>query len=110
MNEKSVLEQLVANNTKLSATNEELVAIFKKMSNENKDIQRETYLLKKQGGSATTQGKRDPTLWPYCKKECCHEPDACFEIEKKKYKRPTSWKYGCDGVGPSARSSSVNMK
>ena len=29
-NEKSVLEQLVANNSKLAATNEELVAIVKK--------------------------------------------------------------------------------
>ena len=37
-NEKSVLEQLVANNTKLAATNEELVVIVKKLSNEIKNL------------------------------------------------------------------------
>ena len=38
-NDKSVLDQLVANNAKLAVTNEELVAIVKTNSNKNKDIQ-----------------------------------------------------------------------
>ena len=37
--DKSVLEQLVANNAKLAATNEELVAIVQNFSNKNKDLQ-----------------------------------------------------------------------
>ena len=80
------------NNAKLATTNEELVEIFKNMSNKNKDLQRETYRLKKTGGSAATQGKRDPTLCPYYKKEVYHAPDACFELEKNKDKPPPGWK------------------
>ena len=56
-NEKSVLEKLVAKNAKLAATNEDLVAIVK-------NVQLETYRLKKTGGSGETQGKRDPTVPP----------------------------------------------
>ena len=61
-NKKSFLEQIVANNSKLAAINEELVVIVKKISNENKDLQRETYHLKKTGGSGAAQGNKDPTL------------------------------------------------
>ena len=71
----------MANNAKLAATNEELVAIVKKMSNKNKDFQQETYPLKKTGGRGATKGKRDPTLCSHCKKEGYHAPDACFELE-----------------------------
>ena len=38
-NKKIVLEQLFTSNAKLAATNEELVAIVKKLSNKNKDLQ-----------------------------------------------------------------------
>ena len=62
VNEKLVLEKLVANNTKIAATNENLVAIVKKLTNEIKYIERETSRLKKGG-----QGKQDPTLCPHCK-------------------------------------------
>ena len=67
-NKKSVLEKLVAKNAKLAATNEDLVAIVKKLSNENKDLQQETYRLKKTGGSRAPKRKRDPTLCPHFKK------------------------------------------
>ena len=40
VNEKSVLEQLVANNTKLAATNKNLVAIVKKLTNDIKNLER----------------------------------------------------------------------
>ena len=91
-NNKLVLEQLVANKAKLAATNEDLVTIIIKLSNENKDIQRETYRLKKTGCSGATQGKRYPTLCPNCKKEGYHVPDACFGLAKNKDKRPPVWK------------------
>ena len=41
-NKKSVLDQLVAKNAKIAATNKDLVAIVKISSNENKDLQRYT--------------------------------------------------------------------
>ena len=88
VNKKSVLEQLVAKNAKLAATNEELVAILKKVSNNIKNIERETSRLKKTGG----QGKRDPTLCPHCKKEGYHAAESCFELVKNKYKHPPGWK------------------
>ena len=82
----------MANNTNLTSTNEELVAIVKIISNKNKDLQLETYHLNKTDASRATQGKRDPTLYPNYKKEGHHVPDACFELEKNKDKRPTGWK------------------
>ena len=87
-NEKTVLEQLVASNAKFAATNEELVAIVKKLTNKNKDLQRETNRLKKRGGSGETLGKRNPTVCPHFRKEGYHESRACFELAKNKYKRP----------------------
>ena len=52
----------MANNAKINATNEEMVVIVKNISNKNKDIQQETYCLKKTGGSRETQRERYPTL------------------------------------------------
>ena len=77
-NKKLLLEKLFTNNTKLSVTNEELVETVKQISNENKDLQRDTSRLKKTVGSGAKQGKRGPTLCPHCKMECYHSPDACF--------------------------------
>ena len=87
VNEKSFLEQLVSNNTKLAATNKNLVAIVKKLTNDIKYLDWETSLLKKVG-----QGNRDPTLFPNYKKEGYHAAEACFELVKNKDKRPTGWK------------------
>ena len=72
VNKKSVFEQLVANNTKIAATNENLVAIVKKLANDIKNIERETSRLKKTG----RHGKGDPTLCPHCKKEGYHAAEA----------------------------------
>ena len=87
VNEKLVLEQLVANNTKLAATNENLVAIIKKLTNNIKYPERETSRLKKGG-----QGNWDLTLCPHCKKEGYHATKACFKLVKNEDKRPTGWK------------------
>ena len=40
INKKSVLEQLVANNSKLAATNKDLVEIVKKLFNNIKNLER----------------------------------------------------------------------
>ena len=61
INEKSVLKQMVSNNSKLAATNEDLVAMVKKLSNKIKNLERETSCLKKTGGSGASQGKRYST-------------------------------------------------
>ena len=95
VNEKSVLEQLVVNNTKLASTNKDLVAIVKKMINDINNLEREISRLKKTGG----KGKRDPTLCPHCKKEGYHAVEACFELKKKKTSAPLVRKDCCDGVG-----------
>ena len=65
---KSVLEQMTANNAKLAATNKDLGAIVKKLPNKIKNIEQETYRLKKMGGLKASQGNREPTLCPHFKK------------------------------------------
>ena len=92
INEKSVLNQLVSNNSKLAATNEDLVAMVKKWFNEIKNLEIENSCPKKTGGIGASQVRRDPTLCPHCKKEGYHAPDAYFELAKKKDKRPPGWK------------------
>ena len=87
VNEKSVLEQLVMNNTKLAVTNKHLVAMVKKLTNEIKNLERETSRLKK--GGQISQG---PTLCHHCKKEGYHAPDSCYKLAKNKYKRPPGWR------------------
>ena len=49
VDEKSVLEQMVANNTKLAATNMNLVTIVKKLTDGIKYLERENSRLKKDG-------------------------------------------------------------
>ena len=95
VNEKSVLEKLVANNTNLAATKKDLVAILKKLTNNINDLERGTSRLNKTGG----QGNRDPTLCPHCKKNEYHAAEACFELGKTKTSAPLVGKYCCDGVG-----------
>ena len=87
VNEKSVLEKLVVNNTKLAATNENLVTMVKTLTNDINNLGQETSCLKKVG-----QSSRGPTLFHHCKKEVYHEPEACYEIAKSKYKRPPRWR------------------
>ena len=87
-NEKTVLELLVASNAKLVATNEELVAVIKKSTNKNKDLQQETNRLKKRGSSGATQGKRKPTFCPHFNKEGYRDSGACFDLAKNKDNRP----------------------
>ena len=88
VNKKSVLKQLVANNNKVAATNKNLVAIVKKLTNDINYLERETSCLKKTGG----QGNRDLTLFPHYKKEGYHAAEACLELVRNKYKHPTCWK------------------
>ena len=86
-NEKLVLEQLVANNTKLAANNENLVAMVKKLTSDTKNLKRDKSCLKKGGKSS-----RGPTACHHCKKDRYHAPYACYELVKNKDKRPPGWR------------------
>ena len=62
--EKSVLQQLVLNNTKLSTSNESLVALVKTLTGDIKNLKRDNSGLKK-GGKVIG---RSTTLCHHCKK------------------------------------------
>ena len=53
VNENSVLQQLVLNNTTLTTSNESLVALFKKLNGDIKNLERENSRLKKVGQVST---------------------------------------------------------
>ena len=88
VNERSVLEKLVGNNTKLAANNESLVAMVKKLTGDIKNLERENSRLKK----VRQVSGRGPTLCHNFKKEGYHQPDACYKLAKNKGKRPPGWR------------------
>ena len=89
-NEKEILNQLVLNNTTLTATNESLVALVKKQAGGLKNLEQELARLKKPQAQA---GPRNPpTLCANCKKEGYHQAQDCYELAKNKEKRPPGWR------------------
>ena len=88
VNEKSILEQLVLNNTKLAASNERLVALVKKLTGDIKNLELDNSQLKK-GGQVSGQ---NTTLFHHSKKEGYHHPDAYYELAKNKDKLPPGWR------------------
>ena len=88
VNEKSVLQKLVLNNTTLTTSNESLVTLFKKITGNVKNIEQENSRLKK-GGQVSN---RSTTLCNNCKKEGFHKPEACYELLKNKDKQPLGWR------------------
>lgn len=101
--EKAVLEELVGTNATLTKTNEELVAVVKKMTTENKLLQNENNSLRKKLTAATVAGTPAGTApsntrrvleerkCPHCKKMARHFPSSCYELEKNASKRPAGW-------------------
>ena len=87
VNKKSVLEQLLVNNTKLAATNESLVVMVKKVTGDIKNLERDNTRLKKGG-----QSSQGPTLCHHCKREEYHAPDACDNLAENKDKIPPGWR------------------
>ena len=88
VNEKSVLETLVANNTKLAANNESLVAMVKKLTGYISNLERYNSCLKK----GVPFSGRGPTLCHHCKKYGYHQPDACYKIAKNQDKPSPGWR------------------
>ena len=97
INEKLVLEKLVANNTKLAANNESLVAMVKKLTVDIKNLERDNTHLKKLG-----QRSWGRTICHHFKMEVYHAPEACYKLAKKKTSAPLVGESCCDGVGRSA--------
>ena len=64
VNEKSVLEQLVANNIKLAENKESLVTMVKKLTGDIKNLERDNSRLKKVGQVSG----RGPNLCHHCNK------------------------------------------
>ena len=85
----------MANNTNLVATNEDLVAIVKKLTNEIKSIERETSRLNKQADKES--GTRP--CFPIAKKRGIMQLRHALNLLKTKTSAPLVGKSRCDGVG-----------
>ena len=72
VNKQGVRNQMMLNNTTLATSNESLVALVKKQSNNIKNLERKVSRLKK-GGQASA---RNTTLCANCKKEGFHQPQV----------------------------------
>ena len=88
VNEKSVLDQLVANKTKIAANNESLVTMVKKLTGDIKNMECDNSHLNK-GGQVSVRG---PALCHPYKKEGYHQTDACYKLAKNKDKLPPGWR------------------
>ena len=102
-NEKAVLDQLVANNTTLTATNAEMADAIKHLQatvqmlrQEMKDFK--LLLSRGRGRAGGRSGDRAPEggkqlkMCPNCKREVYHSPDECFELAKNAGKQPANWR------------------
>ena len=76
VNEKSVLQQLVLNNTTLTTSNDSLVVLVIKLTGDMKNQEQKISRLKK-GRQVST---RNTTLCTNCKKEGFHQPEACYKL------------------------------
>ena len=74
MNEKSVLQQLVLNNTNITTINKILVDLVSKLTGDMKNIEQEISHLKK-GRHVST---RNTTICTNCKKEGFQQSEACY--------------------------------
>ena len=82
----------MANNAKLAATNEELVAIVKKCPTKISISNERPTASRKRAAAGKHKGRGTQLSSPHFKKEGYHAPDTCFELLKKKYKRLPGWK------------------
>jgi hypothetical protein len=102
-NEKAVLDQLVANNTTLTATNAEMVDAIKHLQATVQMLRQEMKEFKLllgrgrgrdggRGGDRAPEGSRPKKLCINYKREVYHLPDECFELTKNAGKRPAYWR------------------
>ena len=90
MTGKGVLEELVKSNASLTITIATLTDTNARLA---KKVETLTESLAKKGGGGVEVPDRGPGKHcPNCKRKTWHKPDACFELEKNKDKRPRWWK------------------
>ena len=90
--DQSVLAELVANNSKLTLANSDLVKAVAVLTKANEVL---TTKLGQAGGGrggGRAGRKRNFAKCPHCKKNVTHSPDDCYELEKNKGKRFEGWK------------------
>lgn len=110
VNEKAVLESLVASNATLTTSNAELSATVTKLTSDVRHLQQENNALRKKTNAPTAPAVPPPpppqprrgwetrqTLFPTarlcanCKRVVRHMPDNCHELEKNASLRPPGW-------------------
>ena len=83
---KTMLDELVKTNSTLTSSIAELAAMNTRLTKEVASLSQEVNKYKK-GGKEVNRRRGKPVKYcPNCKSYTWHEPDDCFEIEKKSYK------------------------
>ena len=90
MTVKGVLEELVKSNASLTTS---IATLADSNACLAKKVETLTEALAKKGGGGVEVPGRGPGKHcPNYKRETWHKPEACFELEKNKDKRPRWWK------------------
>ena len=95
-NENVVLEELVTKLTTITTINAEISATTKKITEGNRQLQKQLEILKnipqEERGTGQIQPavKRKPVTCPNCKQEVWQKLDECFYL-KKSARRPEGW-------------------
>ena len=99
--EKTVLEELLRENAALTTTEAELLASAASLIKANEKLSRWVVNRQKNQKTRTREdtNPRPKNLCPHCKIEVMHDPDLCFDSEKKAARRPRGWKVSCDNRG-----------
>ena len=90
--DQGVLAELVANNSKLTMANSDLVTAVAVLTKAN--VALTTKLGQASGGrrGGECTERRRFAKCPHCKRSVTHAPDDCYELEKNKGKRFEGWK------------------
>ena len=95
-NKKKFLEELVTKLTTITTINAEISATTKKITEGNRQLQKQLEILKnipqEERGTGQIQPavKRKPVTCPNCKQEVWHKLDESFYL-KKSARRPEGW-------------------
>ena len=110
INKKSVLEKLVANNAKLSATNKDLVVIVKKIPTRIGISNERPTASRKQAAAGQHKGRGTQPCVPISKRMVIMNIMAVLNSRRTRTSARPVGKAACDVVGPSAKPSLVNLK
>ena len=103
-------KKLVANNAKLVSTNEELVAIVKKCPTKISISNERPTASRKRAAAGQHKGRGTQHFPPISKRKVIMHLMPVLNLQGTRTSTCLVGKSGCDGVGPSARPSLVNLK